>query len=57
MFLQEGPAETFTYMVLGLGVILGTILLFVLSVWARMRSLRRDLAVLGEMESSARWTD
>ena len=48
--LQQAPAETFSYMVLGFGVILGTIALFLASLIVRRRNLRRDLAVLEELD-------
>jgi hypothetical protein len=49
MFFQEAPADTFNYMLLGFGVILGTTALYILSLWIRMRNTRRDLALLEEM--------
>ncbi|HSR47390.1 MAG TPA: hypothetical protein VLL77_05325 [Anaerolineales bacterium] len=54
MLLQDAPAETLNYMLLGFGVILGTIALYILSVWIRMRNTRRDLALLEEMKPPAR---
>jgi len=50
MMLQETPAETFGYMVLGYSVILGTMALFVLSLVSRFRNLRKDLELLEEIE-------
>ena len=52
MFFQEAPAETFNYMLLGYGVILGSIALHLFSLWARFRNLRRDLEVLDEVQAS-----
>ena len=51
MFFQAVPAETFDYMVLGFGVILGSMALFLVSLAVRFRSLRRELALLEEMEA------
>lgn len=52
MFLQDAPADTFSYMLLGFGVILGTVALYILSLWIRRRNTRRDLALLEEMKPS-----
>lgn len=51
MLMQAAPAETFGYMVFGLGVILGTMLLYLISLRARVGNLERDLQVLDEVES------
>jgi hypothetical protein len=50
MMLQETPAETFGYMVVGYAVILGTMGLFVASLISRFRNLRKDLELLEEIE-------
>jgi hypothetical protein len=50
MMLQETPAETFGYLVLGYAVILGTMGLFVASLISRFRNLRKDLELLEEIE-------
>lgn len=50
LILQEAPAETFGYMVLGLGVILGTMALYVISLVNRSNNLHRDLQVLDQVE-------
>ena len=47
----EGPAQTFNYMLLGYGVILGCIAVLVISMLARYRSLQRDLHMLDELET------
>ncbi len=52
--LQEGPADTTGYMVLGLGVILGSMALYLASLVNRRRNLRRDLQVLDQVESEQR---
>ena len=51
MFLQEAPADTFNYMVLGFAVILGSMGLHVVSLLVRFRDLRRDLEVLDEVQA------
>lgn len=48
--LQEAPAETFGYMALGLGVILGTMALYIGSLVNRRNNLKRDLQVLDQVE-------
>jgi hypothetical protein len=50
MLFQEAPAETFNFMVLGFGVILGSIALFMLSLFMRFRNLGRDLEYLERSE-------
>lgn len=50
VMLQETPAETTGYMLLGLGVILGTIVLYIASLANRRNNLKRDLQVLNEVE-------
>ena len=52
--LQEGPADTTGYMVLGLGVILGTMALYLGSLVNRRRNLHRDLQVLDQVEAEQR---
>lgn len=50
MLFQEAPADTTGFMVLGLAVILGLMLLFVVSLVVRARNLRRDLELLQDLE-------
>jgi len=50
MFLQEGPADTFSYMVLGYAVILVTMALYILSLRVRSKNLQKDLELLIEFE-------
>ena len=50
MLFQDAPADTFNFMVLGFGVILGSIGLFVISLFVRFKNLRRDLEYLKETE-------
>lgn len=47
--LQQGPADTFDYMVLGFGVILGVMALYVIILILRFRNARRDREVLQEI--------
>lgn len=51
MYLQAA-AETMDFMLLGFAVILGTMGLFILSLYMRYRSLKQDLEVLEEIEES-----
>jgi len=46
----EGPAQTFTYMLLGYAVILGCMAILVIGMVVRYRALRRDLRMLQELE-------
>ncbi|MFN2303667.1 MAG: hypothetical protein ACK2TV_08030 [Anaerolineales bacterium] len=50
MFLQQAPAETFNYMVLGFSVILSVLILYILSIVVRFRNLKRDINLLEEVE-------
>lgn len=54
---QEAPADTFGYMVLGLGVILGTMALYIGTLVNRRSNLKRDLQVLDEVEHRAPATE
>lgn len=50
MLIQQGPADTMNFMIMGFSVILGTIVLFILSLYVRFQNLRKDQAVLDEIE-------
>lgn len=50
MIFQQAPAATLDFMLLGYGVILGTMALFLISLAVRFRNLRRDLELLEEIE-------
>jgi hypothetical protein len=50
MNLQEAPADTLNYMILGYAVILGTMTLFVLRLALRFRGLARDQELLDDLE-------
>lgn len=52
LFLQEGPADTFSYMVAGYAVIFGVMLIYMVSLSIRRRNLERDLEVLQELEAN-----
>jgi hypothetical protein len=51
MFLQDAPADTLNYMILGFAVILGTIGLYLISLVVRWRAARRDVALLQELQA------
>ncbi len=50
MLFQDAPADTFNFMVLGYGVILGSMTLFIISFFVRFRNLRRELEYLEDSE-------
>ncbi len=50
LFLQQGPANTVSYMILGYAVIFGVILIYLVSLAIRSRNLRQDLEVLRDLE-------
>lgn len=50
MFIQQGPADTVNFMIMGFSVILGTMALYIVSLVLRARSLRKDQAVLDEID-------
>ena len=50
MFFQEGPADTFNYMVFGYAVILITMALYLVSLKVRSNNLEKDLELLEELE-------
>ena len=50
LFLQEGPAETTDYMILGFVVIFGVMLVYVISLWVRRRNLKKDIELLEQLE-------
>ena len=43
MFLQEGPADTFGYMLFGYAVILVTMAFYIVSLRVRSKNLQKDL--------------
>ena len=48
-FLQEGPAETTDFMILGFVVIFGTMALHLVSLYLRNRNLNRDMELLEDL--------
>jgi hypothetical protein len=50
MLLLQAPANTANFMILGFGVILGTMAIFLVSLVIRFRNLNRDLMLLEEIE-------
>lgn len=55
MFLQQGPADTVNYMIMGFSVILGAMALYIVSLVVRVQSLRKDKAVLDEIEEQSKF--
>lgn len=51
MLLQEGPADTLSFMILGYAVILGTIALFLVSLVLRFRNLKREMRMLEDLDT------
>lgn len=50
ILLQEGPAETTNYMLLGYGVIFTVLAIYLISLYIRQRNLKRDEDLLEEIE-------
>ena len=50
MLLEQGPANTINYMIMGFAVILGTMALYIVSLRVRFQNFRKDQAVLDEIE-------
>jgi hypothetical protein len=51
MLLLEAPADTFSFMLLGFGVILGTMALFLVSLLVRFNNLSRDFKLIEDLEA------
>ena len=51
MFLQDAPADTVNYMILGFGVILGLIGLYLASLAVRWRNAQREVQMLEEIDA------
>ncbi len=49
-FLQDGPANTTSYMIAGYAVIFGIMLIYLISLLIRQRNLQKDLEVLEEIQ-------
>jgi len=50
-FLQDGPANTTSYMIAGYAVIFGIMLIYLISLLVRQRNLQKDLEVLEEIQT------
>lgn len=50
MNFVNGPADTFNYMVLGFGVILGCMAIFIASLALRFRKIRHEIEVYQAIE-------
>ena len=50
LFQQPGPAETTDYMILGLGVVFGIMLIYLISLSVRNSNLKKDMAMLEQLE-------
>ena len=50
LLLQEGPADTTSYMIAGYAIIFGVMLLYLISLLVRQRNLEKDLEVLEEIQ-------
>jgi hypothetical protein len=54
LLLQQGPAETTSYMIAGYAVIFGVMLIYLISLVVRRRNLQQDLEVLQDLELEER---
>ena len=50
VILQEGPADTTSYMIAGYAIIFGVMLIYLISLLVRQRNLQKDLEVLEEIQ-------
>ena len=50
VLLQEGPANTTSYMIAGYTIIFGVMLLYLICLLVRQRNLNKDLEVLEEIQ-------
>ena len=50
MYFLQGPADTVSYMIMGFVVILGTMAVYITSLMIRMQNLKKDQAVLDEID-------
>jgi len=51
ILLQDGPANTTSYMIAGYVVIFGVMLIYLVSLLVRSRNLEQDLELLEELEN------
>lgn len=54
LLLQQGPADTLTYMIAGYVVIFGVILVYLVSLAIRNRNFNQDLEILNEFEEKSK---
>lgn len=54
MLFQEAPADTTIYMIAGYAVIFGVMLIYLISLSLRRRSLKEDLRILEDLEERER---
>lgn len=54
IILQQGPAETTSYMIAGYAVIFGLMAIYLLSLWVRNRNLHQENDLLDEIAVSER---
>lgn len=52
-FLQQGAADTLNFMLLGMGVILGIMLSYVVNLVLRLRSARNELELLQSIDAES----
>lgn len=52
ILLQEGPAETTNYMILGYTVIFSVLIIYLASLYVRRRNLKRDVELLQELDQA-----
>lgn len=50
VLLQEAPADTTGYMILGYSVIFGVILIYLFSLVVRQNNMKKELDMLAELE-------
>jgi len=50
VILQEGPADTTSYMIAGYAIIFGVMLIYLISLLVRQRNLQKDLDVLEDIQ-------
>jgi hypothetical protein len=51
LLLQEGPANTTSFMIAGYTIIFGVMLIYLISLLIRQRNLQKDLEVLEEIQA------
>ncbi len=50
LLMQQGPAETTSYMIAGYAVIFGVMLIYLVSLYIRRRNLQQDMQVLEDLD-------